>query len=144
MDWITGEYDSWPRFSPWTRWEERGRLDLSGPGVYLVAKFEDRVSKVVLPPVEDVVYVGLAADQTLSERLTRFSQAVRTGKGNHAGGKTFHREFRLSAIPSWLLLAIHVVERPEAQRGPYIRYLERSLIWMYVLRHGKLPTCNKQ
>lgn len=127
-------------FTPWTPWIQRDELELSPPGVYLLARSPNgrRPSKS-----SKLLYVGETCGQTLRGRLLQFRRSAFNDKRVHSGGVTFARKFRMASEPEWLYISVlGVTEKNKCTAEAYIRFVERALIWNHVREHGALPKCN--
>jgi len=107
-----------------------------GAGVYIIEKQGNP-----LP-----IYIGLtAAQKGLRGRLAEFHGAATKGRGNHAGGRTYHDLFGGGLTD----LSVHWHEVRNFRYGAdvvhaYVAYVERRLIWEHVKAHGALPVCNSE
>lgn len=132
------------KFSPWHAWAHRkdGTLDLSLPGVYLLAEFGRRptLGKPALSP--KIFYIGETCS-TLRRRLYSFDQSASGGKG-HSGGSTFFKARKSNPDLKRVYLSAMWVDRPDVEREAFIRYAERALLWHYYERHGVMPACNRK
>lgn len=121
--------------SEWRSWSQREELP-DTPGVYLIAK-GDR---------ENIVYIGKTwGGNGLRGRLRAFNRSALTGDKGHAGGVTYYAAH--GANVDDLLFAYHasrVIRDEPAIQNAYILYVERTLIWEHVERHGGMPTCNSE
>ena len=130
-------------FSRWTPWDERFDLDLSQPGVYLIGRFT-LAPRGKPSPTSKLIYIGETCGQALARRLYQFKRSAFTNKFAHSGGSTFWKQHKLKKEPGWLYISVLSVKDTEPTRSAYIRYVERSLIWNHVARHGALPKCNRK
>ncbi|TIL38592.1 hypothetical protein [Mesorhizobium sp.] len=121
--------------SDWLPWADRG-LQPAVPGVYVIAK--ERPG--------NVIYIGRTWGLGgLRDRLNAFHRSATTGLKGHAGGVTYHRVFGPLALDLFACVHTTVAINPsENILRPYIEYAERRLIWEYVEKVGKLPTCNSE
>jgi hypothetical protein len=133
----------WGEFAPWVSFAERGDVS-SSPGVYVFGLFSADVPAVVDPVARDVIYVGMAAKQSLALRLSQFQDTALGGSGHSAGWTYRHEigrgdwdrlvEFRDTFV-TW-----RVVRRDEAVAP---RTIERAIIARYECRWGALPRINR-
>jgi hypothetical protein len=119
--------------SEWLPWELREQLP-DGPGVYLIAEGVPGRT----------VYIGKTwGEFGLRGRVRAFHRSASTGLKGHAGGLTYNQ--RRGAPLDDLFVAVHVptVVRSDPEvLYPYIHYVERRLIWEFVVRVGRMPVCN--
>ena len=80
------------RLTSWVPWERRTELPRHRiPGIYALLKTDrDPQGGAADPSDERVIYIG-ETGRPLVERWGEFQHAVRTGRGRHAGGNTYHR-----------------------------------------------------
>lgn len=92
------------------------------------------------------IYIGLtAAQKGLRGRVAEFHGAATKGRGNHAGGRTYHSIFGGNLSD----LSVRWHEVRDFRYGvdvvhAYVAYVERRLIWEHVVAHGSLPVCNSE
>jgi hypothetical protein len=134
--------------SPWIQWSRRSEFSPLGwmlPGVYLLAHLES-LPDTIDPTDERIIYIGEthALDQALKFRWQAFHQgAFKLGNGPHAGGNTYHKTFGASREKELCVSALALKLDPPL-RSAFILAAERLLIWQFVLKHGRLPRCNKE
>jgi hypothetical protein len=137
-----------PNFQSWVHWSNRATVkDCLKPGVYLLARFDDKPPAIVDPLGTELIYVGETSKRTLTKRWGEFHGCAYCQKGVHSGGWTFAALFcdnKPGPVHPWL----YVTAAPVALTGPhllaYIAFVERWLIWEHVQRYGKYPPCNKK
>ena len=131
-------------FSRWKQWNERTALEgIKYPGVYILARFKDRVPRIVRPRAERIIYIGETCDNTLRGRLRQFNRSAFENKRGHSGGHTYRELF--GDRGRILHVAIFPVSKLDGELRPlFIRYVERKLIWDYSKRWGAAPICNKK
>lgn len=110
--------------------------------MYMLARFEDSPPGGSARLCAEVTYVGETTRQSLDERLRDFGNSAFSGREGHAGGRTFFQQFKLRRPPHWLHVATTVPQASPAVLGALIKHVERSIIWQYAKRCGKLPRCN--
>lgn len=133
-------------FSPWLAWELRGQLEgATKPGVYVLGLFPGGPPRRVDLLDDRIVYVGETCGQTLQKRWWQFDRSAFQEKPGHSGGWTYRdsigatsRGLHVSALP------VSFEEQPLHHAQAYIRYIERKLIWEFVQRHHRMPTCNSK
>jgi len=137
-------------FQAWTPWADRHSVhDCERPGVYLLGRFDEEppAPPVTVDPLDArVIYIGETCGQ-LRKRWRQFHRAAFEQKHGHSGGMTFAEQFcdnRIGAACPWLYVAALPVCMDEPHASAYIRFVERSLIWEHVQRHGRLPVCNRK
>lgn len=128
-------------FTPWLPWERRYELELSSPGIYLLAR-SPRKGKPTRS--SKLLYIGETCGQTLRGRLYQFNRSAFLGKRAHSGGLTFARMFRRKTAPGWLYISVLGSTKKEPYASAYIRFVERAVIWNHVQEHGVSPKCNRK
>ena len=135
-----------PSFCPWTPWRNRGEIHLAnGPGVYVLAQFEEAPPTIVDPIDSQVIYIGETCSQTLLSRWYQFKRSAFARSRGHSGGCNFSVRFmndEKGDAPEWLFVSSYAPKIEEPRCSAYIRYLERKLMWDFVDKHGRLPICN--
>jgi hypothetical protein len=135
-----------PPFSPWVHWDSRDSCEnRSGPGVYLLARFEELPPTEVDPTDEAIILIAETHGQTLDRRLSQFHYSAFRGKWGHAGGVTFHALFGNgpdTATPPWLYLSTTPVPPESSDVKSHVQELKNRLLEAYQDRHGLLPCCN--
>lgn len=135
-----------PTYSPWLHWDSRNLSDhRAGPGVYLLARFEDGHPQVVDPLDEGVILIAETHGQTLQKRWDQFHYSAFRGKSGHAGGVTFHGLYGNgpdTATPPWLYVSAAPVPEVAEDIQGYVQGLKNRLLEGYQDRHGLLPCCN--
>ncbi len=136
--------DPLKNFSGWIRWAERSTAErVRFPGIYALAKFEPTAPDHVDVLNEHVIYLGETCDNSLRGRLNQFNRSAFQQKDGHSGGLTYRN--RCADEGDDLFLAIYPVdELTEPHRSAFIRHVERSLLWRYVCRWGRRPSCNSK
>lgn len=132
------------KFSPWTRWNDRGGLTgMKCAGVYALACFDGEVPQVVDLLDERIVYIGETCDNDLTGRLRQFNRSAFQGKDGHSGGWSFSS--RCPNAGEKLYVSVYSVDSlKEPLRSAFIRYTERRLLWEYAKRSGHRPICNSK
>ena len=135
------------KFSPWYRWEQRHDfLEMGRRGVYIIAhsKSAPRLAVPWLSP--KVIYIGETHGgmMNLRKRLGKFHRAAQKGKGNHAGGRSYHREKFDPEFPNIYFSVIPCALQDQKLSTAWIYYVERKLIWEYASKHRELPICNSK
>ena len=122
-------------FSDWILWHQRDNLsELGYPGVYLLAHFETAPSQVDLQ-AQEIVYIG-ETSANLKQRLNQFKA------DNHSGGITYRKQYGKRFDD--LYVSMFPVALPKDTAPFFIRYVERKLLWDYILRWGQPPSCNRK
>lgn len=138
--------DGEPVFSPWVRWSQRKTLTgCDRPGVYVLAHFDRKPSAVADILCRNVIYVGETCGQGgLKKRWAQFRRAAGAGgRRGHSGGVTYHRRF--GPPGDTLYVAAWAPSLEDETLLPYwIRYMERRLIWHYVMKWDKPPIGNRK
>jgi hypothetical protein len=119
-------------------------LDLSRPGVYLLARFTKRPPKGRPTLSSKMLYIGETCGQSLRSRLYQFNRSAFLEKLGHSGGATFWNTFRPNDETDWLYVSVMSTSDEEPAASAYIRYVERALIWAHVQHHKALPECNRK
>jgi hypothetical protein len=156
LRYLATEYDRLPRasssfrelgFSKWIPVEQYGELKTGWlPGVYAIAASTAQPNKMAITD-QRVVYIGETVTQTLRKRLHQFNCAIE-GRGGHGGGDKLrglgHRtvECLWFCIRSFCLPHGFEDKFAAAFRSSQIRYLERRLLYEYVLARGGYPSGN--
>jgi len=133
------------KFSPWHPWVNRkdGSVDLSLPGVYLLAEFDRRPTLGKPALSRKIFYIGETCS-TLRRRLYSFQRSAFDNKFGHSGGATFFKARKSKPELERVYVSAMPVDMPEVEREAFIRYAERALIWFYYERYGAMPTCNRK
>ena|SRR3990170_8692849 len=132
-------------FNPWLPWPRRRQSPgAQSPGLYLLAHFDSPPTNRVDPIAQQVIYVGQTASNSLQHRWTRFEKSATTGEFAHSGGRNYHQLFKQSDLARLHVspLPVSVVVGPQLKA--YLLFVERALIWAYIIKWGKLPSCNKE
>ncbi len=130
-------------FTAWAPWAQRGGLaGVDRPGVYLLARFRSEPPPKADPLDASVLYIGETVRQRLGKRWYDFARSAFKKKDGHSGGWAYRK--RVATTPRALYVAALPVELAEPHLGAYVRMVERSLLWAYVDRHGRLPWCNSK
>ena len=82
--------------------------------------------------------------QSLHSRLYQFNRSGFLGKLGHSGGATFSTTYKVEQNPSWLFISAAEVALEEPYASAFIRYAERTILWLYVQEHGEYPACNRK
>lgn len=131
----------------WTPWDERlGIQGIGHPGVYLLAHFPNTPPPEVDPTDPAIVYIGETC-RSLRGRWGSFHRAITGAAQGHSGGLTYHASFCSEDPESYkrqLYVAAAPVELDEPHRSALIRHVERRMLWDFVQRHGRYPTCNSK
>jgi hypothetical protein len=126
--------------------EEKIRIVLDG------LRGEDSIAKLPSSPRlvdltdPNIIYIGQATTR-LKTRLSQFENAATKGVGNHSGGVSFHKKYGAlpkKSIQRWLRVAAISVIGDQQIRSAYIKYLERSYLYKFVLMNDGLPLLNKE
>lgn len=137
---------TFPPFSPWLHWEGRHSCEHGGsPGVYFLARFEERPPDEVNPLDRQILLVAETHGQTLQRRWDQFHYSAFRGKSGHAGGVTFHRLFGNgpdTVPPPWLYISATPVPPGRVEVQDYVQGLKNQLLATYQDRYGLLPCCN--
>lgn len=136
-------------FSRWVEWENKDMLgdSLNEQGLYMLAHFEHNVPETV-DLVPEIVYIGITgkkdtSDKTLRKRLSEFNSVVNGNAENHSGGKTYFRKFG-GIQPNLYITVSAEKSRKGLERACYLLMMERILIWRFVRKFCKRPTCNSE
>jgi hypothetical protein len=127
-------------------WDSRTALpNLDSPGVYLLAHFQQPPSGPASPLDPAIVYIGETHGKNLKHRWSQFHRAAFCCKDDgHSGGISYRQRF--GARIDDLYVSAFPVERDSLGIIPasyYTLYVERTLLWDYVRRHGHERLCNK-
>jgi len=134
-----------PVFTDWVPWAKRNSIPgTDAPGVYVLAHFDSSPPKPSDPLSQDLVYIGETSGQTLRVRWRQFHTSATTGKHAHSGGRTYFASFGPSKLPLLYVSPFPVRDSGLPAVGAYIKYIERMLLWNFLLRRETLPTCNKE
>lgn len=132
------------KFSNWLPWDERDKLpSCREPGVYILAHFSEAPKGVADPLDSHIRYIGQTCAQGgVIRRLRRFDASARLGVAGHSGGQNYHQHY--GSIQERLYVAAYIPKdhKSEAERNALIRYVERKVIWTFVVRRKSLPKCN--
>ena len=129
-------------FNAWCPWPAREKLACRKlPGVYLLA-FDVDAGEPTDVLDSRLIYIGETCRE-LGRRWRYFENAARGGGARHSGGRTYHRVVK-RPVEELLVAAWAPSMHNEVPRDAYIRYVERKLILEWVLRHGRLPLCNRE
>jgi len=129
-------------FSHWTVWNHRNEVKNSNlPGVYILARFKSVPTGTANPKDIQIVYIGQTS-RTLKRRWSEFNRSSLKGNTGHAGGRMYWKKYK-GRVKNLYVAALPVKELPKGTRMPYIWYIESKLIWEYVQKNGKLPSCNR-
>jgi hypothetical protein len=132
------------RFSKWVKWDNREVLEDSDyPGVYLLAHFDIMPNEPADPITEQIIYIGETCNQNLQKRWYQFNRSAFEGKFGHSGGATYRGKFG-DRGETLYVAAYPVKELNKHLRSFFIRYVERKLIWDFILRYGSVPLCNRK
>ncbi|MCP4373702.1 MAG: hypothetical protein GY797_37220 [Deltaproteobacteria bacterium] len=131
-------------FSKWTKWKNREALKgIRHPGVYLLAHFDVAPDKPANPTTKQIIYIGETCNQNLRKRWYQFNRSAFEGKIGHSGGSTYRQVF--DNLDKNLYVAAFSVDQLDEELQPFfIRYVERKLIWDFVLQHNAAPVCNRK
>lgn len=133
------------KFTTWARWNDRVPLDgIKQPGVYLIAHFARRPHGRAAFCDKRVVYIGETCGSSLRSRLNSFNRGALTGRANHGGGNTYHKEFGQRRLNSAWVAVAPCGQVGELLTSQLIRLWERQCLWGFVSRWNKLPRCNKK
>ena len=131
-------------FSKWTNWEDREMLkDTRQPGVYILAHFDVAPEQPANPVNKQIIYIGETCNQNLRKRWYQFNRSAFEGKFGHSGGNTYRRIF--GNLDKNLYVAAFPVNQIDKKLQPFfIRYVERKLIWDFILQYNAAPVCNRK
>jgi hypothetical protein len=135
-----------PSFTPWLPWDHRNSTsEFSGPGVYLLARFEEAPPTTVDTCDRRILLIAETHGQTLQRRWDQFHYSAFKGGESHAGGCTFHRLYCNgpdAATPPWLYVSAAAVPRNTDDVQGYVQSAKNQLLSEYQDRFGLLPCCN--
>ncbi len=158
-------------FSPWANWASRNNLpDKDKPGVYLIARFEQKSPSGPADPFEkSIVYIGESSGGRFQSRWRSFERSAFKDKGKHRGGKRYKEQFGgdssvlyistlsgdglvktflgLETCPFLDINAssakVDMTDKLLSEIDDLlVKYMERRLILLYSLAHGHRPVCN--
>lgn len=117
--------------------------DCNRPGIYLIARFEEKPNELARPDVREILYIGVTTgkSQNIHKRLKKFFKSSLSGKGNHSGGKRFNRQMAGDLKNIYTAGFVPTFD-DERFLNPFIFYVERKLIWEYIAKWGIIPECN--
>ena len=131
-------------FSEWLLWGERTKIGgADSPGVYILAKFDERPEGEADPKDGRIVYIGETCDNSLKGRWHQFDRSAFRSKDGHSGGWSYSETFK-DAGEDLFVAALPVPGLPESLRHLFIRYVERKLILEFALEHGAQPRLNRK
>ena len=129
-------------FTAWCPWPARTTLGCrKQPGVYVLAFDVDEGQRADVLDSR-MVYIGETCRE-LARRWRYFEYAARGDDAPHSGGRTF-RQLIEHPVNELLVAAWAPSIEDKVLRSAYIRYVERKLLLDWVLRHGRLPLCNRE
>lgn len=139
------------QFSAWVPWDTRGTLvDVDQPGVYLIARFPgcQPPAGAASPLDARIVYIGETCSQTLRTRMKQFDRSALQNAYGHSGGRTYYGEFTskpdFADEPDCLHVAALAIARERAHAAAFIRYVERRLIWEWLVQNERRLICNRK
>lgn len=132
-------------FSEWYACDQVAHIPCGkSRGLYIVARFDTAPEQSADPLCADILYIGEThgKNQSISKRLQKFFKAAQTGGGvfKHSGGNRFHKCFQGDLYN--IYAAGFAPDLDEPFLTPFIYLVERQLIWDYVVKWGRMPTCN--
>ena len=135
-------------FSCWTKWDDIGNIEgIKKVGIYLLAKIDNKPSSNIDPSINRIIYIGETVSQTIKKRLQQFGNSAFKREIGHSGGWTFNDLFlsnKIGSIPEWLHVSVLPVDLDETNKGAYIRFVERLIIYQFVLKNKAMPVCNSK
>ena len=131
-------------FTDWIIWNKRNTQEIIDlPGVYLLAHFKTKPECAVNLSSENIIYVGETCTQNFKKRWNQFNNSAFKAKDGHSGGHTYRKNFADSG-ENLYVSALPVERLKESIKPYYIRYIERKIIWEYILKWNKAPLCNNK
>ena len=134
------------RFSRWFPWCDRDNLpNIDRPGIYIMAHFDEVPSGRASRHNNQIEYIGKTwGEGGLKERLKKFHRVATKGKGNHSGGKTYHKKHHKIKDDLYVAVCPFLGKSHEVDLNTFILYAERKLIWQFSAANGRLPNCNNE
>jgi len=132
------------KFSKWYRWKERENIvDNEYPGVYMLAKFKRMPSGKANELFKNIIYFGETCT-ALDDRISAFHRTAFNSKSGHSAGRTYREKYPGDKGNN-LFVSIMPLKENNYFRDYFIRFLERKLIFGYVLKHkGEKPELNQK
>jgi len=141
-----------PKFSAWSRWAARGKLDqIKGPGIYVIAVDERDLSGESFAWLDTVTYIGMTnAIGGIASRLRQFDRTIAGKKKQHGGADRFRfRHESYSKLLPELFVAIAPYPcDPSSNRPADLRIMgevamcEFECLARFAQLHGRLPQFN--
>lgn len=134
-------------FSEWYAWDDVKSIPNGNcPGLYIVARFEQKPDGAAQPHAQEVLYIGEThgKSQSIIKRLQKFFKASQVGEmiHKHSGGNRFNRTLGGDLTNLYAAGFSPKIEE-EKFLNPYIFYAERKLLWEYMMKWGCIPVCNR-
>ena len=115
------------------------------PGLYIIARFQEKPKGPAQPAAQEILYIGEThgKSQSINKRLKKFFKASQVGEmlHKHSGGNRFNRLMGNDLSNMYAACFAPVLE-DESFLNPFIFYVERRLIWEYIVKWGAIPACN--
>ncbi|WP_143189368.1 hypothetical protein [Paraburkholderia lycopersici] len=134
--------------SAWVRYGEHKTLkDCRLPGIYVLAHFKKPPVSTASVTSKEVIYIGETTGQDIAKRLYQFGRSAFKRLPAHSGGWRYSDEFlgssEIDQPPNNLYVSIMGVNQSDTEQATvYIKYLERSAIWLFFQKNKSLPRCN--
>ncbi len=143
-------------FSKWNRWNARSTSNcINYPGVYILAHFNTDPLEDKATLVKDIIYIGITGKctrnsinskkLTLENRLDTFHKvAFDRTQNNHSGGKAYRNNFPHKNGNDLYFSIFPIKASNKILLSTYIQFVERKLIYEYVMSWNDLPMCNNE
>jgi hypothetical protein len=131
-------------FSEWFKWKDRQTIKrINYPGVYLLAKFNQKPSGSAKQLNKNIIYVGETCNNTILGRLSQFENSAFYGKNGHSGGWSYRAYYKSKDKGKDLYVSILAIKDGHLS-DLLIRYTERKIIYTYGKKYGEKPLLNKK
>jgi len=132
-------------FTHWVKWKDREQLNkIKLPGVYLLARFDNNAPLGPASPLkEQVIYIGETCANSLLGRWRQFNRSAFHGRKGHSGGVTYRQVFGDKGNNLYVA-ALPIDKLDKKIQSFFIRYIERKLLWNYIVEWNVPPRCNRK
>lgn len=133
--------------SPWVGLNQPEIKTFNRPGIYIIAVYSEEESRKPADPLSrNILYIGETVNQTVAKRLYQFKGSAFKQRNGHSGGWTLYNQ-RLEGetleAENYMVTAFMPEKTNEIARAR-IPYLERKLIFDWVVEHHRFPPCNRK
>ena len=133
------------KFTPWVKWHDPNKIpDIDYPGVYMLAKFTNRVPGGNADPLNrNIIYFGETCCY-LQDRLSSFNSSAFFDKSGHCAGFTYIERYGNDKGKNLYVSVLPMKDHLNGLRYIFIKKIERDLIFNFASKNGIENLLNKE